>query len=64
MDPIEWMLADHIEKGKALARDGRVEVAIAEFRKALAEDGSLNFDPEARAREIAESETAKVMEKH
>ncbi|MDM8544618.1 WD40 repeat domain-containing protein, partial [Desulfococcaceae bacterium HSG9] len=53
IDPVEWMLASPVERGDALARDGRIEVAIAEFKKALAMDKSLNFNPKERAEKLA-----------
>jgi hypothetical protein len=55
-DSVEWMLADHLEKGEALARDGRLEAAVSEFKNALAADSSLDFDPEVRAAKIATGE--------
>ncbi|MCT7969165.1 hypothetical protein NG799_22885 [Laspinema sp. D1] len=43
-----------VREGEAQARAGQVDTAVATFRKALAWNAGLDFDPEAKAKQLAE----------
>ncbi|MCT7962603.1 hypothetical protein NG791_18195, partial [Laspinema sp. D1] len=43
-----------VKEGEVQARAGQVDAAVATFRKALAWNAGLDFDPEAKAKQLAE----------
>jgi WD40 repeat protein len=41
-----------VQEGEKLAKEGKVEEAVAKFKEALALDSSLTFDPETKAKQL------------
>jgi len=52
-----------IDNGEALAQDGQVEAAIVDFQKALKLEACLKFNPEDKARLVAQTAVQRLVKK-